>query len=541
MKTVTKRLLTLLLIIACVGRAAGQSGSPPIYVVLWFDTEDYILVRDDDATKRLAEMLTGLGVRATFKIVGEKARVLEQRGRRDVIAALQRHDIGYHSNAHSQQPTIAVYLQNAGWEDGRAEFHRREAEGARDVARILGVTPVAYGQPGSAWAPQTYPALREMGIRMYLDEADHVGIDDQPFYYGGMLNVFKMRSNLARMNLSGGSSLAEGKATFMKSYEQLKKKGGGTISIYYHPNEWVQTEFWDAVNFRRGANPPRDEWKEPGTRPASETEQAFHDFEQYVRFIKAQPGARFVTATELLEIYADASTTRTFSQQDLLQPARAMQKEITFQQLDGYALSAADVFGLLTDTMSGFIDRKAWPSPAKLAALDGPVHVYAPPIGGARSSSFTWSAFAQAVRETSNYCGTFHRLPDEIWIGAESISPADYLATLSRVFVEVTTSGNLTREVTRLEGHFTADRYVAEDSVQLWSWPIFPEGFHAPRIMELARLQAWTLKPAVLCCRGGPSGPPTRGPTTFAKATVVRRSFSEGGTPRATNDTRGHP
>jgi hypothetical protein len=27
---------------------------------------------------------------------------------------------------------------------------------------------------------------------------------------------------------------------------------------------------------------------------------------------------------------------------------------------------------------------------------------------------------------------------------------------------------------------------------------IFPEGFHAPRIMELARLQAWTLKPALL-------------------------------------------
>jgi hypothetical protein len=48
------------------------------------------------------------------------------------------------------------------------------------------------------------------------------------------------------------------------------------------------------------------------------------------------------------------------------------------------------------------------------------------------------------------------------------------------------------------EGHFTADRYVAADSVELWSWPIFPEGFHAPRIMELARLQAWTLKPAVL-------------------------------------------
>ncbi len=260
-----KRILQFFaILLALTTNVAGQSAAPPVYVTLWFDTEDYILPQDDDAAKRLAEMLTGLGVRATFKVVGEKARVLESRGRKDVIAALKRHDIGYHSNTHSQQPTIAVYLQNAGWEDGRAEFLRREAQGARDVQRIFGVTPVAYGQPGSAWAPQAYPALRDMGIGMYLDEADHVGIDDQPFYYGGMLNVFKMRSNLARMELRGGASLAEGKARFTKSYEALRAKGGGTISIYYHPNEWVHTEFWDGVNFSKGANPPRDEWKRAG-------------------------------------------------------------------------------------------------------------------------------------------------------------------------------------------------------------------------------------------------------------------------------------
>ena len=39
-------------------------------------------------------------------------------------------------------------------------------------------------------------------------------------------------------------------------------------------------------------------------------------------------------------------------------------------------------------------------------------------------------------------------------------------------------------------------------------------------------------------CGGGPSGPPRRGLTTFAKATVVRRSFSEGGRPRPTSKPR---
>ena len=108
-------------------------------------------------------MLTSLGVKATFKVVGEKARVLEQRGRTDVIEALGKHDIGYHSNLHSQQPTPAVYLQHAGWDDGIEEFLRREAQGAKDVERIFGVAPICYGQPGSSWAPQAYPALRRDG------------------------------------------------------------------------------------------------------------------------------------------------------------------------------------------------------------------------------------------------------------------------------------------------------------------------------------------------------------------------------------------
>jgi hypothetical protein len=48
------------------------------------------------------------------------------------------------------------------------------------------------------------------------------------------------------------------------------------------------------------------------------------------------------------------------------------------------------------------------------------------------------------------------------------------------------------------QGKFTADSYIADDSTRLWGWVIFPEGFQAPKIIELARLQSWTLKPALL-------------------------------------------
>src|SRR5437868_6135630 len=119
----------------------------PVYVVLWFDTEDYIELTADDAALRIAKDLTAEGVRATFKVVGEKARVLEKRGRRDVIEALSQHDIGYHSNWHSVHPTPAEYLLRFGYLEGADEFERREGPGLADVKRIFGKQPACYGQP----------------------------------------------------------------------------------------------------------------------------------------------------------------------------------------------------------------------------------------------------------------------------------------------------------------------------------------------------------------------------------------------------------
>ena len=124
--------IVFLFLLAAFGSIAvnAAEGTAPIRVILWFDTEDYLLPRDDDATKRLCELLTARNIRATFKLVGEKARVLESRKRTDVIRALKKHDIGYHANFHSVHPTPTEYLADCGWLDGVAEFARREG-GAR--------------------------------------------------------------------------------------------------------------------------------------------------------------------------------------------------------------------------------------------------------------------------------------------------------------------------------------------------------------------------------------------------------------------------
>jgi hypothetical protein len=476
----------------------AQPPSVPVYVTIWFDTEDYVLPQSDDAAKRLAETLTSLGVKGTFKMVGEKARVLEQRGRKDVIAALQKHDIGYHTDWHSRPPTVSVYLQNAGWDDGVAEFLRREKSGAADVKRIFGVTPVCYGQPGGAWAPQAYPALRALGIRMYLDEADHVGLDDQPFYYGGMLNVFNLGSAVTRMDLDGPDNLARARDQFQKASETLRTRGGGTISICYHPCEFVHAQFWDAVNFSHGNNPPRSEWKAPPTKPAAQIEKGFSDFEQYIRFVRDQPGVRFVTAADLKQLYADGAVGRRFTLAEIARLAQGVGPGITFQRIGEVAVSAADVLSLLNGAAANFLKVGALPESVMIDALDGPARTFGVLGRGAPPATIPWAAFSETIADVTGYCRSRLQVPSEVWIGACSISPETYLATLAGVVEELARTGRAPADVRMIGGTLAAEKYVAKDSPGLWGWVIFPEGFHSPKIMELGRLQAWTLKPAIL-------------------------------------------
>ena len=73
------------LIIVLAGGVVRGAGKGEVDVILWFDTEDYLSPADDDAAKRLAELLSARQIRGTFKIVGEKAGVLAGRHRDDVI------------------------------------------------------------------------------------------------------------------------------------------------------------------------------------------------------------------------------------------------------------------------------------------------------------------------------------------------------------------------------------------------------------------------------------------------------------------------
>lgn len=458
------RLILSLLILSVAGVFAADA--PPIYWLLWFDTEDYIEPASDDAALRLAKELDAMGVRATFKVVAEKARVLEERGRKDVIRALSLHDIGYHTENHSIPPTPAMYLQRLGLYEGAREFERREGKGFEDVKRIFGVTPSCYGQPGNSWGPQANLTLRKWGVPVYMDDGIQVGFDNQPFWYGGMLYVFNLKHFAMRADLNDESKIADAKAQFDFAVAEARKQGGGVMQTYYHPTEWAATEFWDGVNFRYAANPPRPEWKKPNRRTAESEARAYRIFFDFVKHVKNTPGVRIITARELPQFVEN--------------PVRPVSREVASSLLrksidSQQGWSAAD---LLIGALG---------MPARY--VDGPERRVASTVA-AGSTVARW-VFEKARRDAVDYIERSGALPAQVWVGNESLSIGDFAATLAH-------DDGVSANVQIHKGELAFEKRIGTDAGKAYNWVIHPKGFAPEELLELGRLQAWTLKPALL-------------------------------------------
>jgi hypothetical protein len=483
--------LGLLLVLPLCSWAADPSAK--VYVILWFDTEDYILPADDDAALHVATFLTDEGIRATFKVVGEKARTLERRKRDDVIAALKKHEIGYHSNWHSVQPSPAMYLSTLGWDEGVAEFDRREGPGRGDVERIFGQAPTCYGQPGSSWGPQSYGAMRKWGMGVYLDAGSHVNLDGKPCYYDGVLNLYKL-DYILRTDLTGLQAEQKAEDKFTEAHKALLAEGGGIVSIFYHPCEFVHKEFWDGVNFKKGANPPREQWKLPPQKSPEETKTAYESFETWVRFIKRFPDVQFITASEAAQIYRDKALEHRFSTEELKTIAAAVGEDVSFQRNKGYCLSAAEVFFLLNDYVATRAAGK------KLEGFELRGEPFGP-TGASPASAETvttdWSQFGRTAADVADYLKKQGRVPGTVWLGSQPVSPEAYLRALASVATELLDGKAPPDSIEVKPASLAAAKYVSDDDPKLWGWVIFPPGFHAPEMMRLAKRQAWTLKPAL--------------------------------------------
>jgi hypothetical protein len=267
------------------------------------------------------------------------------------------------------------------------------------------------------------------------------------------------------------------------------------VSIYFHPCEFIHREFWDGVNFAHGANPPRDDWQKPPMKDPEQIERDFSYLENLVHYIKSLPNVRFITASEALGVMPDRAQGRQFSAAELGEIAEQVTSDVSFQVRGDYALSASEQFALLNE----YVVRTVRKQPAQPILLSGTP--YGPDIAApelADDMNVSWSQFSRTVQDVAGLLEKNGQIPNVVWMGSKPVPPESYLVALARTTRAWVETHTLPNYVTLPPARLSAARYVADDSPKLWDWVIFPEGFDAPQLMALAKLQAWTLKPALL-------------------------------------------
>ncbi|MBM4084682.1 MAG: hypothetical protein FJ272_07825, partial [Planctomycetes bacterium] len=460
----------------------------------------------DDAAKRLADILTKHKVRGCFCVVGDKARALVARGRRDVIGALRQHEIHYHTNTHGYWPRTAFFLEESEWDAGLAKLMASEVRGLDDIEHLFGQRPTAYAKPDSHWAARQIYGLRLLGLKLFASSPFEMP-DSTPVWYMNSLNV---RYHLMFERYYDKPSPFE---AMKADFEALLTKRRGTdapILIGTHPCMWVCKTFYDVHNVKvRGQLPPKEEWQPAPLRPRKEAERLFRFFDAFVGFLKRRRDVELTTYRGLIDAFAQ-SEGEWLTAAQVARLAKGIQANFTYQALESRSpelvrgpsptswglqrcYSPAEIFSMLSWALTHSPRPGGLPGRIPLRRPIGPLAAPAPLTS---AISVTGTDVVKACAEAEAQVENLNRVPSAIRIQGLDFSAASFLRAMADVFVSLQTQGRVPNQVAL---PVTPDVPEVADTVfktmRLGAMSL-PVDFKPDRIVRYARFQTWTAKPA---------------------------------------------
>ena len=241
-------------------------------VSIVFDEEDYITPAHDgldDLLKMLAEVMTQEKVSGNFFIIGERARCLRDRGRKDVLEAIARHTVGSHVNMGSIHPTLTERMQGADWADGCARMAADELAGIEEMAAIIGKPMACLARHGGSFSPQLLAVLGRRNLPYVYSPARLPG--HHITWYCNTLNFYGAMTAFQEAYLSHEAFLKAEKAFF--EYVEQHQAYEWCAVFNSHPCMIKTKWFWDE-NYYKGLNPALEACVAPDFRADFNMEEA---------------------------------------------------------------------------------------------------------------------------------------------------------------------------------------------------------------------------------------------------------------------------
>lgn len=462
-----------------------------MYILWSFDTEDYITPEADDALLAWARLLSRRGVRGSFCLVAEKARKLVERGRKDVLEALEPHEIGYHSAWHSRPPVFPVYLDALGWEDGVAEVRWREEQGIADLAESTGRFPVCDVPPGKAWAPQVVAAMKEMGISIsagaYVCEPDR-----SPTSYCGALTLRYGMAMETFIDLENPLRAAQERFVALAEHADSDH---GVIVPFSHPGMAVTQVFWDAVNFAEGRNPPPEAWRPAPLRPSEQTEFFFRYVDEFLAWLLREPGLEWINYTELLARYP-LSRPAEITLDAVLAAAERLERKLLPTDLGEDTLSPAEGLAAMIETYRTADAEGRMPVRVALRSPLGPA---LPPPEETGAGELSAQDLVPYLEGFAAVLCDDQPMPHELRVGQYTLSPGDLARTLAAGILAWAGRGRIPERLPLLRGpaypHLPRMEAAWKPFQFRGTWPIFPPDFEGGNVAEMGRRMLWSYRP----------------------------------------------
>jgi hypothetical protein len=415
---------------------------------------------------------------------------LRDRGRRDVLAALARHEVAYHSDLHSAHPTHAEYLDTMGWAEGVRAVLEGEAQGIGDLRALLGQQSSAYCKPGNSWGPQVSYAMTLLDVPVFCDAPFELA-PGQPLWYTGSLFIgyhlafdsyFDVADRLPRMQADFRAAVAQ------------RERDGGLLVLYTHPCRLVTAAFSDT--FRFGKNSPRSQWRPAPLRPRTQVEELRRDFDLFLRWVVEESGVVATTYRALCDLYRPRSAPW-LSRTGLL----ALCRDVVGGDLDARAvgsvcLSPAEQFGVLVWGAAYAAEHGALPLEVPVRPLLGPE---APPVGASEGpGELAAGATATALREASAAASLTGMTPAVVRANGE-LSPAAAMRLAATYLLAADATGARPEEALVVPAGAEEPALARRPDIGDYcfqGWTIYPPDFRGGHVREMIRLQAWTAKPA---------------------------------------------
>ncbi len=488
-----KHIVKLVVILSfCMVTLTCVSNKQKTFLVVCFDVEDYTTPASegiDDIPKWLADTMTEVGVTGTFFVIGEKARSLEKRGRQDVIAAMAGHDIGSHTNKGSIHPTVTERLEKMDQAPGVKRMLEDESVGFDELQRIFKVPVSTLSRHGGSYGTQLITALAQMGAG-YVYSPIHLPGHNAVWF----CNTLNFHGEYGSFDDSYyRDDLFEPLLDSAKVWLPELAQKVDVISFFgCHPCKVRTEQFWD-FNYYRGANPDSADWKTPDLRPLESMKTAQKNFRRLMQFLKSRDDIEITTFRDLMQRFSKQK--EYIRKKDLVAYTQQLLNEQSIPLNDYF--TPAELFSALCVSINQYQQTGKLPDRIKRQSLFGPEFM---PEETPGIKSLTRTGVIDLAQKCREYISGQNMVPAAVSIDEQNIGTGSILAVLSRFYLDI---GSQSIKDNYLVPAFetypkTYEKEIISEVKGCKGWRVHRPDLDMTNLVELTKLQLWTLKPALL-------------------------------------------